>query len=115
MISYLIVTMDSEFQITNIYDLDYIPGDINVFVGMTGVKTGVAKTKATNTTTSNTTAATPGVLKTGIATSSVANKNMFKEFFEVQGLVIQSSSNLDVLFSSGNYSTSSTIECISAS
>ena len=29
--------MDSEFQITNIYDLDFIPTDINVFVGMTGV------------------------------------------------------------------------------
>lgn len=39
LISYLIVTMDSQFQITNIYDLDYIPSDINVFVGMTGVKT----------------------------------------------------------------------------
>lgn len=38
LISYLIVTMSSDFQITNIYDLDYIPNDINVFVGMTGIR-----------------------------------------------------------------------------
>lgn len=30
--------MSSDFQITNIYDLDYIPNDINVFVGMTGIR-----------------------------------------------------------------------------
>ena len=97
--------------------MDYIPGDINVFVGMTGVKTGFAKSTTTNTnkTTVNNIATTPGVLKSGMSSSSgVVNKNLFREFFEVQGLVIQSSSNLDVLFSSGNYSTNSTIECISA-
>lgn len=38
LISYLIVTMSSDFQITNIYDLEYIPNDINVFVGMTGIR-----------------------------------------------------------------------------
>jgi hypothetical protein len=31
--------MESDFQITNIYDLNSIPSDINVFVGMTGVNT----------------------------------------------------------------------------
>ncbi len=38
LISYCIVTMTSDFQIANIYDLNYIPSDINVFVGMTGVR-----------------------------------------------------------------------------
>ena len=83
LISYLIVTMDSEFQITNIYDLDYIPGDINVFVGMTGVKTGTnaKNSNSTVTVTSSTNSSVPlKALKTA-ATSSVANKNMFREFF----------------------------------
>jgi hypothetical protein len=29
--------MDSIFQITNIYNLSYIPSDLNSFVGMTGI------------------------------------------------------------------------------
>jgi hypothetical protein len=100
LISYLIVTMDSEFQITNIYDLDYIPGDLNVFVGMTGVRTAKSSHSTTPTTNLN---VPSNVLKNGV-NASMANKNLFRQFFEVQGLVIQSTSNLDVLFSSGNYS-----------
>lgn len=38
-LSYVIVTMNSDFQITNMYDLSYIPSDVNIFVGMTAVKT----------------------------------------------------------------------------
>ena len=77
LISYLVVAMDSEFQITNIYDLDYIPGDLNVFVGMTGVKT--VTTPKTNA--SSTPSAAPNssskVLRTQ-ASTSIANKNLFR-------------------------------------
>jgi len=66
MISYIIVTMDSQFQITNIYDLDYIPADINVFVGMTGVRTAPKITGQ------------KGVVKSGV---TIVNKNKFREFF----------------------------------
>jgi hypothetical protein len=55
--------MDSEFQITNIYDLDYVPTDINVFIGMTGIQT------APNT------SSIPKVLKT---TTTILNKNKFR-------------------------------------
>jgi hypothetical protein len=61
--------MDSDFQITNIYDLNYIPADINVFVGMTGVKTAPEIV------------AVLGVLKTATSSTVVANKNKFHEFF----------------------------------
>lgn len=55
--------MDSEFQITNIYDLDYIPTDINVFVGMTGVQTAAPNQNGTQ-----------GVLKA----TNILNKNKFR-------------------------------------
>lgn len=62
LVGYIIVTMDSEFQVTNIYDLDYVPTDINVFIGMTGVQT------APNT------SSIPKVLKT----TTILNKNKFR-------------------------------------
>jgi hypothetical protein len=102
LISYLVVAMNSDYQITNILDLDYIPSDLNVFVGMTGVRT-VTTPKSNVSSAQNSSINTSSkVLKTGSSTS-IANKNKFSEFFEVQGLVIQSTSNLDVLFSTGNY------------
>lgn len=84
LISYLIVTMNSEFQITNIFDLDYIPGDLNVFVGMTGVKT--VTTPKSNTSSIPPTpaniSANSKALKTGTNTAtSTASKNRFREFF----------------------------------
>lgn len=98
-VSYLIVTMTSDFQITNIYDLDYIPSDINVFVGMTGVQLAPQES---------------GVLKSTTNVSNILSKSKFEEFFGVQGLVIQSSSNLDILFSDGNYSSQGKVlECVS--
>lgn len=36
-LSYIIVTMNSDFQITNMHDLSYIPSEVNVFIGMTAV------------------------------------------------------------------------------
>ncbi len=58
--------MDSDFQMTNIYDLSYIPNDINVFVGMTGVKTApnIAKGPV-------------GVLKDALNPHNIVNKNKF--------------------------------------
>jgi len=53
-LSYIIITMDSDFQITNMYDLSSIPSDVNIFIGMTAVKTAPQTT------------GTPGILKSGV-------------------------------------------------
>jgi hypothetical protein len=51
---------------TNIYDLGYIPNDINVFVGMTGVKTAPTIAKGP-----------VGVLKDALNPNNIVNKNKF--------------------------------------
>lgn len=60
LISYLIVTMESDFQVVNLFDLNNLPEDISVFVGMTGVSTAGKK---------------------ALKSSNVANKSKFQEFF----------------------------------
>ncbi len=77
LISYLVVAMDSEFQITNIYDLDYIPEDLNVFVGMTGVKTVMTPKNDVSSGQTAAPSASSKVLKTQ-ASTSIPNKKMFQ-------------------------------------
>mgnify|MGYP000859489020 FL=1 len=52
--------MESDFQVVNLFDLNNLPEDISVFVGMTGVSTAGKK---------------------ALKSSNVINKSKFQEFF----------------------------------
>ena len=71
-----------------------------MFVGMRGVKTVMTPKNDVSSAQTAAPSASPIVLQTP-APTSITNKKIFQQFFEVQGLVIQSKSNLDVLFSNG--------------
>lgn len=90
--------MSSDYQITNIYDLNNIPSDVNVFIGMTAIQTAPLVNNSA------------GLLRSsGVPLTS----SKFMKFFSVKGLLIQSSSSLDILFSPKLLPNQTTIQCIS--
>ena len=90
--------MSSDYQITNIYDLSNVPSNLNVFIGMTAIQTAPLVTNSS------------GVLRSG---GLALNSSKFMTFFNVKGLLIQSSSSLDILFSPKLLPNQTTIQCIS--
>ena len=93
----MIVSTSSDYQIISYNYINNIPSNLNVFIGMTAILTSPIVSNSS------------GILRSGVPLTS----SKFTAFFSVKGLLIQSSSIIDILFSPKLLPKQTTIQCIS--